>query len=90
MQRHEMLSGEEGIRTLARFNTSTPLARAPLQPLEYFSITDIIIPAIDDSSKHFRMFGSYKANGWRSDAINVLIGGDMSTIHVRFLWLLHK
>lgn len=33
-------SGEEGIRTLARFNTSTPLARAPLQPLEYFSITD--------------------------------------------------
>jgi len=36
------------------------------------------------------MFGSYKANGWRSDAINVLIGGDMSTIHVRFLWLLHK
>ncbi len=90
MQRHEMLNGEEGIRTLARFNTSTPLARAPLQPLEYFSITDIIIPAIDDSSKHFRMFGSYKANGWRSDAINVLIGGDMSTIHVRFLWLLHK
>ncbi len=44
MQRHEMLNGEEGIRTLARFNTSTPLARAPLQPLEYFSITITNIP----------------------------------------------
>ena len=85
MQRHEMLNGEEGIRILARFNTSTPLARAPLQPLEYFSITDIIIPAINNSSKHFRVFGSYKAKDWRVNAINVLIAGDRSTIHVKFL-----
>lgn len=56
MQRHEMLNGEEGIRTLARFNTSTPLARAPLQPLEYFSITDTIIPDMANSIKRFHRF----------------------------------
>ena len=56
MQRHEMLNGEEGIRTLARFNTSTPLARAPLQPVEYFSITDTIIPNRADSIKRFHRF----------------------------------
>ncbi len=50
IQRHSMVSGEEGIRTLARFNTSTPLARAPLQPLEYFSITDNTIPEFPDDS----------------------------------------
>jgi len=53
MQRHEMLNGEEGIRPLARFNTSPPLARAPLQPLEYFSITDTTIPDKQASSKCF-------------------------------------
>ena len=29
-------NGEGEIRTLARFNPSTPLAGAPIQPLEYF------------------------------------------------------
>ena len=32
------VSGERGILTLARREPSTPLAGAPLQPLEYFSI----------------------------------------------------
>jgi len=31
------------------------------------------------------VFGSYKAKDWRVNAINVLIAGDRSTIHVKFL-----
>ena len=37
------VSGERGIWTLARREPSTPLAGAPLQPLEYFSIAWIIL-----------------------------------------------
>ena len=37
------VSGERGIWTLARREPSTPLAGAPLQPLEYFSIAWIML-----------------------------------------------
>ena len=36
-------NGEGEIRTLARFDPSTPLAGAPLQPLEYFPKITIIL-----------------------------------------------
>ncbi len=85
MQRHEMLNGEEGIRTLARFNTSTPLARAPLQPLEYFSITDTTIPDKIISSKCFCMFGLYSINDCRFQAISYAIDDDTLTSRVTLL-----
>ena len=46
------MSGERGIRTLAPVARPTPLAGAPLRPLEYFSVVryfqyEIVRPASD-------------------------------------------
>ncbi len=40
-KRRRLFGGEGGIWTRATFNSTTPLAGEPLQPLGYFSVTEL-------------------------------------------------